>query len=506
MKEEDQETQEEESTINKEKYEKYKEMFDKYKNKEGLISEQEVNEILNECGRKTTVKESEELIKKITRDTERNTINFENFVKLMDSEDLDYLKGKNKEKNEPKKISDLQLYGFMLLLLITGSINTIANKLQQNTVSLGIKYQGHQKFITFCMFNGELLCLLIYWVKDGRKKKKKQDEALISNNSNEENKKKQPKIWNFLFPALFDIVGSSINSISLTFLASSIYQMFRGAIIIFTCTAGIIFLKNKYYRHHFLGIIIAIMGLVVVGVNAIINKSSSSNNPGFGIFLCILSQMFSCFLFITEEKLLKGYETPPLMAVGFEGMWGVIVYLFLLVIFYQIRCEKWPDFLKEGICIEDTNDHTIRFENALFAIRQIYHSGQLKAFLSLYVLSIAFFNFSGLTISKNASATSRTIVDTLRTIVIWVFFLTMPFVPEDTKETFKWLQLLGFSILILGSLIYNEILVLPFCGFNANTKEAIKYREKRKKLTNEIEEKNQEKQEENQESQDNIDS
>ena len=170
--------------------------------------------------------------------------------------------------------------------------------------------------------------------------------------------------------------------------------------------------------------------------------------------------------------------------------------LFLLVIFYQIRCEKWPDFLKEGICIEDTNDHTIRFENALFAIRQIYHSGQLKAFLSLYVLSIAFFNFSGLTISKNASATSRTIVDTLRTIVIWVFFLTMPFVPEDTKETFKWLQLLGFSILILGSLIYNEILILPFWGFNANTKEAIKKREKRKKLTNEIEEKNQEKQEE----------
>ena len=96
----------------------------------------------------------------------------------------------------------------------------------------------------------------------------------------------------------------------------------------------------------------------------------------------------------------------------------------------------------------------------------------------MYVLSIAFFNFSGLTISKYASATSRTIVDTLRTIIVWGFFLVMPFVPEDTKETFSWLQLLGFLVLILGGLIYNEILVLKFWGFNVNTKAAIKKREK----------------------------
>ena len=54
----------EEKNINKEKYEKYKKMFDKHKNEDGMISEEGVNEILNECGRKTTLKESEELIKK----------------------------------------------------------------------------------------------------------------------------------------------------------------------------------------------------------------------------------------------------------------------------------------------------------------------------------------------------------------------------------------------------------------------------------------------------------
>ena len=58
----------------------------------------------------------------------------------------------------------------------------------------------------------------------------------------------------------------------------------------------------------------------------------------------------------------------------------------------------------------------------------------------------------------------------------------MPFVPEDTKETFSWLQLLGFLVLILGGLIYNEILVLPFWGFATNIKAAIKKREEEEKL------------------------
>ena len=482
------EDEEVEDNMNNKNYSKYKEMFDKHKNEDGMLSEEGVNEILNECGRKTSLKESEELIKKFNRNTDNTSISFDNFVQLMDSTELDNLNGKENKKT----LTNCQIYFFMLLLLTTGSINTIANKLQQSTVSLKIKYKGHQKFITFCMFNGELLCLLFYWLKEGRFKKNVKSEKLIQS----EKEKKQPKIWYFLFPALFDIMGTTISSISLTFLPSSIYQMFRGAIIIFTCSGSMLFLKSKFYRHHFFGIFIVVIGLCIVGLNAILNgNNATGENPAFGIFLAILSQVFSSLLLITEEKLLKGYETPPLKAVGLEGMWGVCVYIILLFGFYFIKCDEWPEFLQNGVCIRDSvdeNDYSIRFENALFALKQIYHSTELKCYLSLYVLSIAFFNFSGLTISKNVSSTARTIVDTMRTIVIWVFFLTMPFVPEETKETFSWLQLLGFSILILGSVIYNEILVIPFCGCAENTKEAIKKREIELEKKNKTEEESEE--------------
>ena len=468
--------------IEDEKYSKYKDIFEKHKNENGFINNDDVNEILNEFGRKTTIEESNELIKKVNRDSEATNIDFDNFVKLMESRDLETII--DMKEGPKKKLTDIQIYLFMLLLLITGSINTIANKLQQNTESLGVKYKGHQKFITFCMFNGEFLCLFFYWLKEGRKKV--ETSEIIEGENHEINLKKKAKFWYFLFPALFDILGSSTSSISLTFLPSSIYQMFRGAIIIFTCTASILFLKNKYYRQHFLGICIVVVGLIIVGLNAALGgKDEFDSKIVLGIFLVIVSQIFSCLLFISEEKILKKFDVPPLKAVGMEGMWGVCCYIILLFIFYFIRCESWPDILKDNICIKDSETEELRFENAIFAFKQIWDSWRIKLYLSMYVLSIAFFNFSGLTISKYASATSRTIVDTLRTILVWTFFLAMPFVPDDTKETFSWLQLLGFIILIIGGLIYNEILVIKYCGFADNTKKAIKKREEEEKLIKE---------------------
>ena len=173
-----------EQNIDTERYSKYKNVFDKHKNEDGYINKEDIHEILNEIGRKTTIENTHELIKRTSKSSESSTIDFDEFVKLMESEDFEEIV--NKCEQPKKTLSDIQIYLFMLLLLITGSINTIANKLQQNTVSLNIKYKGHQKFITFCMFNGELLCLLMYWIKEGRFKKRQKSEALIETAKDEE--------------------------------------------------------------------------------------------------------------------------------------------------------------------------------------------------------------------------------------------------------------------------------------------------------------------------------
>lgn len=50
------------------------------------------------------------------------------------------------------------------------------------------------------------------------------------------------------------------------------------------------------------------------------------------------------------------------------------------------------------------------------------------------VLSIAFFNFAGITVTKESSATTRMVLDSVRTIVIWAFSMIL------LTQKFHWLQ------------------------------------------------------------------
>jgi hypothetical protein len=92
--------------------------------------------------------------------------------------------------------------------------------------------------------------------------------------------------------------------------------------------------------------------------------------------------------------------------------------------------------------------------------------------------SIASFNAFGVTVTKNASSAQRSTVDTSRTVLIWLFFMTVP-VPGVAKESFTWLQLFGFILLVIGTLVYNEILVIPYFGFDKNVKAIREKRSKR---------------------------
>ena len=90
--------------------------------------------------------------------------------------------------------------------------------------------------------------------------------------------------------------------------------------------------------------------------------------------------------------------------------------------------------------------------------------------LSVFIcLSIACFNAFGVAVTKNASAAQRSTIDTSRTVLIWIFFMVVP-IYGDYFESFKVLQLFGFLFLVFGTLVFNEILVLPCLKFDRYTR------------------------------------
>lgn len=84
---------------------------------------------------------------------------------------------------------------------------------------------------------------------------------------------------------------------------------------------------------------------------------------------------------------------------------------------------------------------------------QISSSWQIQAGLMGTVISIAFFNYAGISVTKEISATTRMVLDSVRTMVIWMVSLGIGW------QSFKYLQLIGFVVLLFGMCLYNDIVV-----------------------------------------------
>ena len=326
------------------------------------------------------------------------------------------------------------------------------------------------------MFVGEALCLVVYGImrfQEKRNQNSEQEEMLKSPgmaSAEITGLKTDINVLLLAIPAIFDILASSLMFVALTRVAASVYQMMRGGIVVITAILSVLFLKRKQYRHHIFGILLILAGIVIVGVASVVfskddkKSDDEGENEGgggtdaVGIIMLIISQLFAGSLFIVEEKLLGNYYLHPLKVVGWEGIWGLTIYIILLIIFQQINCDM-------ALCTE-----TGKLEDTLFAFEQMGDNAVLVVLIVGGILSIAFFNFFGVSVTKNASAAQRSTIDTSRTAIIWIFFLIYK---GDGHEDFIWLQLVGFIVLIFGTLIYNEILVLPCGGFDQWTKVAI---------------------------------
>ena len=425
---------------------------------------------------------------------------------------------------EKKPFNKFLLYILIGLMILTGSINTIFNKILQKLYGKGIIFEQHHWIITFGMFLGELVSIFFYiYILFKRKKEEnnnsdenllegypkesgekveekqnKEDKEDKEGKEGDEEKKLPPIPSNFIFfiTAGCDLLATTINTFGLTYLATSMYQMMRGAELFFVCLWSKIFLKNPVYRHAILGIGSLIFGLFLVGLNSVLFKGDNvenAKNPIVGIILMLISQLFSSTEYIFQEKFIKQYDVHPFQLVGFEGLWGSLMYAVLLVIFQYSDCSGWNKDLEEGICfyynetktgINETNEtyyynETIsRIENTEFAFKQMGDNIALLLVYIFYIVSIALYNIVGINLTKLVSSTARAVVDTVRTVFIWLFFLLFSPV-EGVHETFYVLQFVGFIFVVCGTLIYNEIVTIPWYNLDFYTRDKIEERKKK---------------------------
>ncbi|KAG7163174.1 Solute carrier family 35 member F6-like 2 [Homarus americanus] len=297
-----------------------------------------------------------------------------------------------------------------LVMVFTGSINTLTAKWADRIQS--VNRQGHKTtfshpfFQADCMFIGEMLCLATFYLQLMITRRSQRDTVEMAPDPHQV--VDVPR-YIFYLPAICDVTATSMMC------CHRVHGVTVGGVL--RSSPQVLPLAGHRYRHR---------------------------RPYHRDLLIVAAQVFTATQMVVEEKFLAKYKAPPLMVVGWEGVFGFLTLSVLLVPMYYIPAGKFSG-----------NERGV-LEDAIDAFVQLSNSGTLVASIILTIISIAFFNFAGVSVTKEFSATTRMVLDSVRTLVIWLVTLALRW------QTFQYLQPIGYVVLVVGMMLYNDVLILPF--------------------------------------------
>lgn len=335
-----------------------------------------------------------------------------------------------------------------VLLVITGSLNTLTTKWADKIESTGKdgvnKRQFDHPFVQACfMFFGEFLCLAVFKILFCQLRKRNDGSEDISTLTKGNRNFNQLILWP---AAILDMIATSTMYIGLNLTYASSFQMLRGSVIVFVAIFSMMFLQKRLQLREWFGIGFIIVGLTCVGLSDMIGSSSSQANDRSDILigdsLIILAQIITASQMVFEERFVAGLDIPALQAVGWEGFFGFFVLSFLLIPMYFIPVPARFSNNPRGVA-EDAIDVFYMIKNNLLMVP-----------IGGTIIFIAFFNFAGISVTKEMSATTRMVLDSVRTMVIWAVSLLIGW------QSFHYLQVVGFMSLIFGMCVYNNIIVM----------------------------------------------
>lgn len=149
-------------------------------------------------------------------------------------------------------------------------------------------------------------------------------------------------------PACCDIAGTTLMNVGLLFVAASIYQMTRGALVLFVGLFSVWFLKRHLGAYKWFSLFVVVTGVAIVGLAGAITKDDKAT-PGhqslhdtsagpvdsdatsqaamtvIGVLLIAGAQIFTATQFVLEERIMEKYAMEPIKVVGWEGLFGFLV-------------------------------------------------------------------------------------------------------------------------------------------------------------------------------------
>lgn len=265
-------------------------------------------------------------------------------------------------------------------------------------------------------------------------------------------------------PAAFDLLATFLANIGLLYVTVSVFQLMKCTVIVFVALLKVFVLKDRLRGYMWIGIGLNMVAALMVGATSLAGSdddeassgSAEASAPpahaaGFGILMIVLSCAVQAVQYVFEEKLMDdGDSAPPLIVVGMEGLWGLIL---TSLVVYPIA------YLLPG---SDLGSHE-RFDDAY---EMLVNSQLAQIVACIYVLVILGYNVFAVSVTYLLNSIWHAILDNFRPITVWgtdllLFYTFTHGQFGETWTIWSWLQLAGMLTLLVGTAIYNGTIKLP---------------------------------------------
>ncbi|XRB13215.1 solute carrier family 35 protein [Pseudoscourfieldia marina] len=384
-------------------------------------------------------------------------------------------------------------------LLVFGTATSVISKAVYGLHGEGLHGDVHPFvkpwFMVFLMFVAMSVCLPTYFVAHwlATKIARRRHRTLLEH-------QKRHYEWSMAFwigaPAAFDLIATILMNLGLIFVSASVYQMMRGAEMLFAALFGVTFLRRRLALENYLGILLAIIGIFIVGLASVLGNEEDNKKGGtphngnnnhhhhhdddnatvimrhgggggggggggvsveqqlLGMGLIVLSQMVQAAQLTFEEHFLDHFQVNALLVVGFEGVWGIVIMTLLLV------CMQYTPAADLGGLIPADVGGVV--ENTQDTLRMLSTTPLIAIVVVVQAVSLYAYNFTGMSVTGHFSAIFRTVLETLRTLFVWMVDLVLFYAHVqsggkplgESWNSYSVLQLVGFFCLVAATLVY----------------------------------------------------
>lgn len=217
-------------------------------------------------------------------------------------------------------------------------------------------------------------------------------------------------------PSLLDLLQTVFANVGLLWISSSVYQMARGSVIIFSAFFSVRLMGKRLFAYHYASIALVTLAVVLVGYAGVAHSNAASDgsaspdatiNGVLGLAFIIVAQVLCALQIVVEEHMMLALNVSPMLLVGFEGLWGLAFYVLLVPVLTLTPPGSTPF---SRIWHEDFYDSFVQLGN----------SWTLVAFVVAYIVAVGTLNVTGNYVTKHLSAVMRSITEVRSSVLCLV--------------------------------------------------------------------------------------